>query len=46
MKNKMYWVQRGHIKELYNSEYPLFYGISGMIALDTMGAAEYEGKAQ
>ena len=46
MKNKMYLVQRGHIKELYNSEYPLFYGISGMIALDTMGAAEYEGKAQ
>lgn len=42
MKNKMYWVQRGHIKESYDSEYPLFYGISGMIALDTMGAAEYE----
>ena len=46
MKNKMYLVQRGHIKESYDSEYPLFYGISGMIALDTMGAAEYEGKAQ
>lgn len=42
MKNKMYLVQRGHIKESYDSEYPLFYGISGMIALDTMGAAEYE----
>lgn len=46
MKNKMYLVQRGYIKESYDSEYPLFYGISGMIALDTMGAAEYEGKAQ
>ena len=46
MKNKMYLVQRGHIKESYDSEYPLFYGVSGMIALDTMGAAEYEGKAQ
>ena len=46
MKNKMYLVQRGHIKASYDSEYPLFYGISGMIALDTMGAAEYEGKAQ
>ena len=46
MKNKMYLVQRGHIKESYDPEYPLFYGISGMIALDTMGAAEYEGKAQ
>ena len=46
MKNKMYLVQRGHIKESYDSEYPLFYGIYGMIALDTMGAAEYEGKAQ
>ena len=46
MKNKMYLVQRGHIKESYDSEYPLFYGISGMIALDAMGAAEYEGKAQ
>lgn len=42
MKNKMYLVQRGHIKESYDSEYPLFYGISGMISLDTMGAAEYE----
>lgn len=46
MKNKMYLVQRGHIKESYDSGYPLFYGISGMIALDTMGAAEYEGKTQ
>ena len=46
MKNKMYLVQRGHIKESYDSEYPLFYGISGMISLDAMGAAEYEGKAQ
>ena len=46
MKNKMYLVQRGYIKESYDSEYPLFYGISGMIALDAMGAAEYEGKAQ
>ena len=46
MKNKMYLVQRGRIKESYDSKYPLFYSISGMIALDTMGAAEYEGKAQ
>ena len=46
MKNKMYLVQRGHIKDSYDIKYPLFYGISGMIALDTMGAAEYEGKAQ
>lgn len=46
MKNKMYLVQRGHIKESYDSEYPLFYGISGMITLDTMRAAEYEGKTQ
>lgn len=42
MKNKMYLVQRGRIKDSYDIKYPLFYGISGMISLDNMGAAEYE----